>query len=80
MIDMLSIVIFYFIEITMPCLHQENIVSIYKVGEKVMHKKFGKGIITGVEKDDDDYKLEIVFNNVGIKRLMAAYANLEKIK
>jgi DNA helicase-2/ATP-dependent DNA helicase PcrA len=58
----------------------ENIVSIYKVGEKVMHKKFGKGIITGVEKDDDDYKLEIVFNNVGIKRLMAAYANLEKIK
>ena len=40
----------------------ENIVSIYKVGEKVMHKKFGKGIITGVEKDDDDYVL-IVFNN-----------------
>lgn len=52
----------------------------YKVGEKVMHKKFGKGIITAVEKVKDDYKLEIVFNGVGMKRLMAAYANLEKIK
>ncbi|NSW91054.1 MAG: DNA helicase PcrA [Firmicutes bacterium] len=51
----------------------------FKVGDKVIHKKFGKGIITSIEKDKDDYKLEIVFNGVGMKRLMAAYANLEKI-
>jgi len=44
-----------------------------------MHKKFGKGVITNIEKEKEDYKLEIIFNNVGMKRLMAAYANLEKI-
>jgi DNA helicase-2/ATP-dependent DNA helicase PcrA len=57
-----------------------KIVSIYKIGEKVIHKKFGKGIITNVEEDDGDYRLEVIFNESGVKRLMAAYANLKKVK
>lgn len=51
----------------------------YEVGNIVMHSKFGKGVITKVEVEKGDQKLEIVFNNHGMKRLMAAYANLKKI-
>ena len=45
-----------------------------------MHSKFGKGVITKIEEEKGDQKLEIVFNNYGMKRLMAAYANLQKIQ
>lgn len=51
----------------------------YSVGDNVEHKKFGIGVITKVEKDVDDFKLEIQFQNSGMKRLMAAFANLKKI-
>lgn len=50
-----------------------------KVGDKVYHAKFGKGIVTSVQEEKDDCKLEIVFNGVGLKRLMASYSNLEII-
>lgn len=49
----------------------------YIVGTNVMHKKFGQGVITKIEKEEDDLKLEIIFEKFGMKRLMAAYANLE---
>lgn len=52
----------------------------YSVGENVEHKKFGIGVITKVEKDVDDFKLEIQFQNSGMKRLMAAFANLKKME
>ena len=52
----------------------------YAVGNIVMHSKFGKGVITKIEEEKGDQKLEIVFNNYGMKRLMAAYANLQKIQ
>ncbi len=52
----------------------------FSVGDKVEHKKFGVGLITSVEKENDDYKLEIQFRNSGMKRLMAAFANLSKIE
>lgn len=51
----------------------------YAVGNIVMHSKFGKGVITKVEEEKGDQKLEIIFNNHGMKRLMAAYANLKKM-
>ena len=51
----------------------------YTVGTEVMHKKFGKGIITGAEPEDDDLKLDIQFEKAGNKRLMARFANLEII-
>ena len=51
--------------------------SKYKEGVKVKHKKFGIGKITKVEPEDDDLKVEIVFENGQMKRLMAKFANLE---
>ncbi|OPZ89851.1 MAG: ATP-dependent DNA helicase PcrA [Firmicutes bacterium ADurb.Bin419] len=51
----------------------------YNVGDQVEHKKFGVGVITKIEKENDDFKLEIHFKGAGMKRLMAAFANLSKI-
>ncbi len=51
----------------------------FKVGDRVRHKKFGIGIITSAEAEGNDYKLEIQFENVGMKRLMASFANLVKV-
>ncbi|MDD2628127.1 MAG: 3'-5' exonuclease [Clostridia bacterium] len=49
----------------------------YKQGVKIKHKRFGVGIIQKVEAEDNDLKVEIVFENGQMKRLMAKFANLE---
>lgn len=54
--------------------------SKYKSGVTVYHKKFGEGMITEVEQEGDDLKLDINFEKAGHKRLMAKYAALEIIK
>lgn len=51
--------------------------SAYKSGIRVYHKKFGEGIINYVEPEGDDLKVDINFDKVGHKRLMARFANLE---
>ncbi len=51
----------------------------YEVGQKVYHKKFGEGVISKLEKEDDDIKVDIDFEKVGHKRLMAKFAGLEII-
>ena len=53
--------------------------SKYKAGVKIYHKKFGEGIISNVEPEGDDLKVDINFDKVGHKRLMAKFANLEII-
>lgn len=50
-----------------------------KAGDQVVHKKFGVGKISAVLLDKGDYVLEIEFRNAGMKRLMAAFANLTKL-
>jgi DNA helicase-2/ATP-dependent DNA helicase PcrA len=47
------------------------------VGTRVMHKKFGTGTITAREPEGSDFKLEIDFDEFGMKRLMASYAKLK---
>jgi len=51
----------------------------FDVGDLVVHKKFGIGTITATEGEGENLKLEIKFKNAGMKRLMAAYANLTKV-
>ena len=53
--------------------------SKYESGVRVFHKKFGEGTISTVEPEGDDLKVDIQFDKVGHKRLMAKYANLEII-
>ena len=51
----------------------------YKEGQRVYHKKFGEGTINKIEEEGEDYKVDISFDKVGHKRLMAKFANLEII-
>ena len=51
----------------------------FKAGDKVFHKKFGEGIVLNALPVGNDVKLEIAFNSVGTKNLMAAFAKLTKI-
>jgi len=51
----------------------------FKEGDNVVHKKFGVGKILSVTEDGGDKILEIEFKNHGMKRLVAAYANLVKL-
>ncbi len=51
--------------------------SRFKVGISVEHKKFGVGVITNVEPEDDDLVVEIQFEKSGMKRLMAKYSNMK---
>ena len=54
--------------------------SSYKSGVKVFHKKFGEGVINSVEAEGEDLKVDIDFEKVGHKRLMAKFAGLEVIE
>ena len=49
----------------------------YVVGMSIKHKKFGIGTIQKIEPEDDDLKLEIMFDKYGFKRLMANHTPLE---
>lgn len=51
--------------------------SAYQSGVRVYHKKFGEGTINYVEPEGEDLKVDINFDKVGHKRLMAKFANLE---
>ena len=52
----------------------------YQAGIRVFHKKFGEGTIRLVEPEGEDLKVDINFDKVGHKRLMAKFANLEIIE
>ena len=54
-------------------------ISKYKEGQRVYHKKFGEGTINKIEEEGEDYKVDINFDKVGHKRLMAKFAGLEII-
>jgi len=51
----------------------------FKVGDKVEHRKFGGGVVKVAQAVGNDMRLEVDFENVGRKNLLAAYANLKKI-
>lgn len=51
----------------------------YSVGDTVLHKIFGKGMIVSAEKMGNDTLLEIAFDKAGTKKLMANFCKMEKI-
>ena len=52
----------------------------WKVGDKVQHKKWGVGTVVSVKGQDDNKELDIAFPSpTGIKRLLAAFAPIEKV-
>lgn len=51
----------------------------YSVGDMVLHKVFGKGMVTSAEPMGNDTMLEVAFDNVGTKTLMANFCKMEKL-
>ena len=51
----------------------------YTAGEKVSHSIFGEGVIVSVTPMSNDSMLEIAFDKVGTKKIMANYAKLKKL-
>lgn len=51
----------------------------YTAGEKVLHNVFGEGTILSVKKMANDSMLEIAFDKVGTKKIMANFAKLKKL-
>lgn len=51
----------------------------YKVGDSVKHIKFGKGIVSEMQRSNDDYEITVVFDTVGEKKMFATLARLKKL-
>jgi DNA helicase-2/ATP-dependent DNA helicase PcrA len=51
----------------------------YDSGERVKHKVFGEGTVLEVSEMGNDSLLEIAFDSVGTKKIMANFAKVEKI-
>lgn len=51
----------------------------YAIGDKIQHKKWGIGTVVRVSGTKEDAELDVAFKEQGIKRLLAAFAPIEKI-
>jgi len=54
-------------------------VNQYKIGMRVFHSKFGAGVVIESKINGNDEEVTVAFEDVGIKRLMASFANLQKL-
>lgn len=50
----------------------------WKVGDKVMHKSWGEGMVSNVNDKNGSIELDIIFKSEGPKRLLAQFAPIEK--
>ncbi|MFO7944151.1 MAG: UvrD-helicase domain-containing protein [Anaerolineales bacterium] len=60
-----------------PEVERKKTERVYDPGEKVKHPKWGKGIILNSKIQDEDEVLDIYFDSVGMKKVIASLANLE---
>ncbi|WP_395145426.1 DNA helicase PcrA [Armatimonas sp.] len=51
----------------------------FRPGEKVKHAVFGQGVVVSCTGSGDEAQVSVAFPNVGIKKLVAGYARLEKV-
>ncbi|MDO9052669.1 MAG: 3'-5' exonuclease [Gallionella sp.] len=51
----------------------------WRIGQRVMHQKFGEGMVTGVEGSGPDARVQVNFKHAGSKWLSLEYAKLEAL-
>ena len=51
----------------------------YRAGQRVKHAQFGEGIVIESKLDRNDEEVTVAFKKAGIKRLLASFANLQKL-
>jgi DNA helicase-2/ATP-dependent DNA helicase PcrA len=52
----------------------------WQAGDKAEHRKWGVGTVVKVDGAGEDQELDVAFPNMGIKRLLAAFAPLKKVE
>jgi DNA helicase-2/ATP-dependent DNA helicase PcrA len=53
--------------------------SEFKLGQQVVHPKFGEGVVLNMEGDGGSARVQVNFSGQGAKWLVVAYANLEAV-
>jgi DNA helicase-2/ATP-dependent DNA helicase PcrA len=51
----------------------------FRAGQRVQHATFGEGIVIESRLDRNDEEVTVAFRKAGIKRLLASFANLQKL-
>ncbi len=51
----------------------------FKIGDKVKHAVFGKGTVLSVVGTGGSAQVQVAFPNIGVKKLVASFAKLEKV-
>lgn len=51
----------------------------YRIGQNVLHAKFGNGVIVDSEGSGQEARLQVNFGRNGVKWLALAYAKLERV-
>jgi DNA helicase-2/ATP-dependent DNA helicase PcrA len=52
----------------------------FKSGQRVFHARFGEGIVIESRATGGDEEVSVIFEEAGLKRLMASFANMEILK
>ncbi|WP_035446252.1 UvrD-helicase domain-containing protein [Atopobacter phocae] len=68
-----------FMQATQPAKQTPSASTTYQLGDKVNHKKWGTGTIVKVTGESNDQQIDVAFKGMGIKRLLANFAPLEKL-
>jgi len=50
-----------------------------RLGTRVLHAKFGEGVVLGIEGQGEHARVQVNFNGAGSKWLVLAYANLQSL-
>lgn len=51
----------------------------FNLGDKVIHAKWGEGVVVSVKGSNEDAEVSVAFPNQGIKKLIARYAPITKV-
>ena len=54
--------------------------AVWKMGDKVMHKKWNVGTVVKVTGEGTNQEIDVAFAGMGIKRLLASFAPIERIE
>jgi ATP-dependent DNA helicase UvrD/PcrA len=57
--------------------NEDQSITGLRAGMRVRHAQFGVGNVIAVEPQNDDLKITVRFNTVGVKKLLSKYAKLE---
>ncbi|HJX17531.1 MAG TPA: DNA helicase II [Acidiferrobacterales bacterium] len=53
--------------------------AVMRLGTRVLHAKFGEGVVLGIEGQGEHARVQVNFNGIGSKWLVLAYANLQSL-